>query len=90
MSEDGPGRPPIDSSRWTGRGRTATRADKRAAWQAFHVAAGPKATAPRRAAALVCGIGGVLVPSAVAALSPERLPRLCRKRLHLFELAHGQ
>jgi len=76
LSGDGQERPSIDSRSWTGRGLGPTRADSRAAWQAFRSAAGAKAIAPRRAAAIVCGIGGVLVAPAIAIASPDRLPWL--------------
>lgn len=66
----------IDSRTWTGRALGPTRAERRAAWQAFRLAAGPAATAPRRAAAIACGIGGVLAALAIAAISPDRLPWL--------------
>ena len=81
MTDDAKGPPRIDSRRWTGRGLGPTRAERRAVWRTFRSAAGRAATAPRRAAAIGCGIGGVLVPPAIAAVSPDHLPALA-SRLH--------
>lgn len=61
----------IDSRRWTGRGLRPAHADRKAAWQAFRSAAGPGGVAPRRAAAIVCALGGVLVPLAIVAIAPD-------------------
>jgi hypothetical protein len=47
-----------------------------AARRAFRSAAGAQAIAPRRAATIACGIGGVLVVPAIAIASPDRLPSL--------------